>query len=121
MNHGVNIYKNSIANNISAIWKPILIIHLILEIIETIFPKKKKAGAESKKESVTEEISVVLIISFDLLIKSVKELGVGTSYAVFSGIGVFGMVVVDFALFQETISLLKEIIELGIFDSSRLN
>jgi len=54
LNHGVNIYKNSMANTISAIWKTILIIHLILEIIETIFPKKIKKG---KKELVAEEIS----------------------------------------------------------------
>lgn len=144
--HGVNIYNNSIANTISAIWKTILIIHLLLEILENIFPKKNKKGTEAKKEAVTEEISdkkeegragrawiylviagsleiiwasalkmdmlagpfiIVLIISFDLLIKSVKELGIGTSYAVFTGIGVVGMVVVDFVLFQETISLLK--------------
>lgn len=148
LNHGVNIYKNSMANTISAIWKTILIIHLILEIIETIFPKKIKEG---KKELVAEEISdekkegragrawvyliiaglleimwasalkmdmlagpfiIVLIISFDLLIKSVKRLGVGTSYAVFTGIGVVGMVVVDFVLFQEEISLLKVLLVL---------
>jgi paired small multidrug resistance pump len=148
LNHGVNIYKNSMANTISAIWKTILIIHLILEIIETIFPKKIKKG---KKELVAEEISdekkegragrawvyliiaglleimwasalkmnmlagpfiIVLIISFDLLIKSVKRLGVGTSYAVFTGIGVVGMVVVDFVLFQEEISLLKVLLVL---------
>ncbi|MGF7013694.1 DMT family transporter [Ornithinibacillus bavariensis] len=146
LNHGVNIYKNSMANTISTIWKTILIIHLIVELIETIFPKKIKVGTEGKKELVAKEISdkkeegrasrawiyliiagsleiiwasalkmdmlagpfiIVLIISFDLLIKSVKGLGVGTSYAVFTGIGVVGMVVVDNVLFQETISLLK--------------
>lgn len=151
LNHGVNIYKNSMANTISAVWKTILIIHLILEIIETIFPKKIKEGTEGKKELVIEKISdekeegktgrawvylviaglleiiwvsalkmdmlagpliIVLIISFDLLIKSVKQLGVGTSYAVFTGIGVVGMVVVDFVLFQEEISLLKVLLVL---------
>ncbi len=35
---------------------------------------------------------IVLIISFDLLIKSVKRLGVGTVYAVFTEIGVVGIV-----------------------------
>ena len=38
-------------------------------------------------------IIIVLILSFDLLIRSVKHLGIGTSYAVFTGIGVVGMVI----------------------------
>src|SRR5690606_26458322 len=114
-----------------------LIIHLALEIITTLFPKKKKEDTQGKKELVVDENTekkeegrtgrawvyliiaglleilwasalkmdmiagpfiIVLIISFDLLIKSVKRLGVGTSYAVFTGIGVVGMVVVDFVL-----------------------
>lgn len=151
LNNGVNIYQNGMVNTISSIWKTILIIHLILEIIETIFPRKKKEGAKGKRELVDEEISqekkekgsgrawvyliiaglleilwasalkmdmlagpfiIVLIISFDLLIKSVKQLGVGTSYAVFTGIGVVGMVVVDFVMFQEEISFLKVLLVL---------
>lgn len=50
---------------------------------------------------------ITLIISFDLLIKSVNHLGVGIAYAIFTGIGTVGMVIVDVTLFQETMSLVK--------------
>ncbi|GGH82716.1 paired small multidrug resistance pump [Pullulanibacillus pueri] len=156
LNGGVNIYQNGMVNTFSSIWKTILIIHLIVEIVETLFPRRKKDGAKDKKELVVEEQSdekrergsvsawvyliiaglleiiwasalkmdmlagpfiLVLIISFDLLIKSVKRLGVGTSYAVFTGIGVIGMVVVDSIIFQERINLLKVllVLVLGVF------
>ena len=52
-------------------------------------------------------IIIVLILSFDLLIRAVKQLGVGTSYAVFTGIGVVGMVIVDFVIFEENLSFVK--------------
>lgn len=153
VNQGVPIYQNSTVNMISSIWKTVLIVHLILEIIETFFPSKRKdsqtegqtkeeerEAEEGKREKKLEEknslgrawiylmiaglleiiwatalkmdmlggpIIIVLIVSFDLLIKSVKRLGVGTAYAVFTGIGVVGMVIVDIVLFQEAISFLK--------------
>ncbi|HLT56281.1 MAG TPA: multidrug efflux SMR transporter [Bacillota bacterium] len=150
VNHGVQIYQNGMINQISSIWKTVLIIHLIVEIIETLFPSKKKEVSkktirEKKAERKTSEaegtgkesnskawvyliiagileiiwatalkmdmlggpLIIVLIISFDLLIKSVKRLGVGTAYAVFTGIGVVGMVFVDVILFQESLSFVK--------------
>ena len=45
MNHGVNIYSNQTVNELSGIWKTVLLVHLILDIIETIFPRKKKTPA----------------------------------------------------------------------------
>lgn len=141
LNKGVGIFQNRMVNRISAIWKSILMIHLIIEIIETLFPKKKKEkellsenSPNTKEERATGlawfylitagfleiiwasalkmdmlagPFIIVLIISFDFLIKSVKQLGVGTSYAVFTGIGVIGMVIADFLFFEEPLSLLK--------------
>src|SRR5690606_24633670 len=42
LNHGVNIYRNPSANEISNIRKSILLIHLNMDIIETTSPRKKK-------------------------------------------------------------------------------
>jgi paired small multidrug resistance pump len=42
-----------------------------------------------------------------LLIKAVRRLGVGTAYAVFTGIGTAGLVLVDVILFKETLGFLK--------------
>jgi len=50
---------------------------------------------------------VIFIISFELVIKAVRRLGVGTSYAVFTGIGTVGLVITDFVVFQENMSILK--------------
>ncbi len=50
---------------------------------------------------------LALILSFDLLIKAVRRLGVGTAYAVFTGIGTAGLVLVDIAFFRETWDFLK--------------
>lgn len=160
INHSVNIYQNETINHMSNIWKTILIIHFIVELIETLFPPKQKTKTTEKvmekrtstvisdmkkdvgiktnmkqRESGTVRrawvyliiaglleiiwatalkmdmlggpLLIVLIISFDLLIRSVKQLGVGTSYAIFTGIGVVGMVIVDFIVFQESLSMVK--------------
>lgn len=171
-NYGLNLYQNSHVNLISGIWKTILVIHLIVEVIETLFPsKEKKAGQEKLANTVPDKdneqkqlsveqnhekkkdsadplvvdgsknkqaisnrawiyllvaglleiiwatalkmdmlggpLIITLIISFDLLIKSVNHLGVGIAYAIFTGIGTVGMVIVDVTLFQETMSLVK--------------
>jgi len=50
---------------------------------------------------------LALILSFDLLIKAVRRLGIGTAYAVFTGIGTAGLVLVDIAFFRETWDFLK--------------
>lgn len=149
VSRGISIYQNSTVNLISSIWKTVLIIHLIVELIETYFPSKKKESAPDrptekeiepspneqqddqknlgrawiylivagfleiiwatalKMDMMGGPVIIVLIISFDLLIKAVKRLGVGTAYAVFTGIGVVGMVIVDMVMFKETITFLK--------------
>jgi paired small multidrug resistance pump len=153
LNHGVNIYSNQTVNELSGIWKTVLLVHLILDIIETIFPRKKKTPArhlqkdEGDAERYGEEAAtakkpdknpgtawtylllaglleivwatalkmdmlggpliLALILSFDFLIKAVRRLGVGTAYAVFTGIGTAGLVLVDVAFFKETLSFLK--------------
>ncbi|MFD1609680.1 multidrug efflux SMR transporter [Oceanobacillus luteolus] len=141
LNKGVNIYKIHTVNVISGIWKTVLIIHLIIELIETLFPSKKKESIEKTKEKRTKEkkespnrawfylivaglleiiwatalkvdmlagpLLITLIVSFDLLIRAVKQLGVGTAYAVFTGIGTAGLVIVDTFVFQEPLSFLK--------------
>lgn len=145
-NHGVNIYKNQTVNIFSGIWKTILIVHLIVEIVETLFPTKKKdeetkevivetktASSKVKKMSPSRAwlyliiaglleiiwatalkldllagpLLITLILSLELLIRAVKHLGVGTAYAVFTGMGTIGLVVVDVIVFQETMSVLK--------------
>lgn len=156
--HGVNVYQNETVNGISGIWKTVLIIHLIIEIIESLFPAKKTSSRANQSKQVVQAnkpspapqpvpeqttgrkaasstrawiyliiaglleiiwasalkidmlggpIIIVLILSFDLLIRSVKHLGIGTSYAVFTGIGVVGMVMVDVFFFEETLSFFK--------------
>lgn len=155
LNQGINIYQNDIVNKVSGIWKTILIIHLIIEIIEFLLPKKRKDASSGRSSKVEVEemekhtegntketqknysrsrawiyliiaglleivwatalkmdmlagpVVIALIVSFDLLIKSVKRLGVGIAYAVFTGIGTVGMVMVDVLVFQETMSFIK--------------
>lgn len=153
LSQGVNIYQSDLINQVSNIWKTVLIIHLIIEIIELLFPKKKKDSSTKEpsqaewKEADTKEppkkekpkkakgsgwiyliiaalleivwatalkmdmlggpVIIALIVSFDLLIKSVKRLGVGVAYAVFTGFGTVGMVIIDFLVFQETMSWMK--------------
>ena len=158
LNHGVNIYRNPSANEISNIWKSILLIHLILDIIETIFPRKEKTPDRHlrKDEGIVEKagekaatdkkpdknpgaawvylllaglleivwatalktdmlggpLILALILSFDLLIKAVRRLGVGTAYAVFTGIGTAGLVLVDI-IFQGDLGLSEVVFHLA--------
>lgn len=150
-NHGVNIYADHRVNIASGVWKTVLFVHLIVELIETLFPSKKKPEAEqtalvqeekavikqpvqeTKKENTGSAwgylivaglleiiwatalkmdmlggpLIITLIISFDLLIKAVKRIGVGAAYAVFTGMGTAGLVIVDVVFFRETLSMLK--------------
>lgn len=50
---------------------------------------------------------VAIIISFGLLIRSGKNLPVGTAYAVFVGLGTVGTVVTDAFLFGQPLGLLQ--------------
>lgn len=89
--------KNTKSGSTSLAWV-YLIIAGLLEIIWATALKMDMLGGP---------IIIVLILSFDLLIRAVKQLGVGTSYAVFTGIGVVGMVIVDFVIFEENLSFVK--------------
>ncbi len=55
----------------------------------------------------------VLAGSFFLLAKAVKELGIGLSYAVFTGIGVVGTTVISIFVLNEGASPLK-LVSLGV-------
>ena len=52
-------------------------------------------------------VIISLIISFDLIIKATTVLPVGTTYAVFTAIGVIGMVGVEIVFLQEKIQFMK--------------
>ena len=136
LNFGINIYQNTFINQLSGIWKSVLFVHLIIELIDTLFPVKKQSilkkssnelissrkawgylllaglleiiwAAALKLDMLGGPVIIILILSFDLLIKSVKRLGVGTAYAVFTGIGSVGLIFVDFFVFKEPLSRLK--------------
>ena len=55
----------------------------------------------------------ILIISFFLLAKAVNTLGIGLSYAVFTGIGVVGTTFISIFVLKEGASLLK-MLSLGV-------
>lgn len=50
---------------------------------------------------------VVIIVSFDLLIRSSKKLPIGTVYAVFTGMGTAGTVLVEMLIFGEPFEWMK--------------
>ncbi|MFD3447763.1 DMT family transporter [Microbacteriaceae bacterium 4G12] len=52
-------------------------------------------------------VVIAILISFWLLFKSYAKLPVGTVYAVFTGIGTAGLVLVDIFVFGEPFSVLK--------------
>ncbi|UHA75512.1 DMT family transporter [Paenibacillus sp. 481] len=52
-------------------------------------------------------VLIALIASFNLLISTAQVLPIGTVYAVFAGFGTIGTVVVDVAMGEQEISLLK--------------
>ncbi|GIP38404.1 multidrug resistance protein YkkC [Paenibacillus sp. J31TS4] len=51
--------------------------------------------------------AIAIGASMDLLIRASKRLPVGTTYAVFTGIGTAGTVVLEMALFDEPVSAAK--------------
>lgn len=51
--------------------------------------------------------AIAIYVSMHLLIVASKKLPVGTTYAVFTGIGTAGTVILDIVLFQEPFSLSK--------------
>ena len=56
---------------------------------------------------------VILVASFFMLAKAVDELGIGLSYAVFTGIGVVGTTVISIFVLGEGASPLK-LVSLGV-------
>jgi quaternary ammonium compound-resistance protein SugE len=56
---------------------------------------------------------VILIVSFFMLAKAVDKLGIGLSYAVFTGIGVVGTTVISIFVLGEGASPLK-LVSLGV-------
>lgn len=56
---------------------------------------------------------IILIVSFFMLAKAVDKLGIGLSYAVFTGIGVVGTTVISIFVLNEGASPLK-LVSLGV-------
>lgn len=56
---------------------------------------------------------IILIVSFFMLAKAVYKLGIGLSYAVFTGIGVVGTTVISIFVLNEGASPLK-LVSLGV-------
>ncbi len=56
---------------------------------------------------------IILIVSFFMLAKAVDKLGIGLSYAVFTGIGVVGTTMINIFVLNEGASPLK-LVSLGV-------
>ncbi|WP_028610188.1 DMT family transporter [Paenibacillus harenae] len=52
-------------------------------------------------------VLIAILVSFDLIIRATKALPVGTTYAVFAGIGTIGTVIVEAVFSEGQISLVK--------------
>lgn len=50
---------------------------------------------------------LAILLSFDLLIRATKKIPIGTAYAIFTGIGTIGTILVDMFYFQEPFKLIK--------------
>lgn len=50
---------------------------------------------------------IAILVSFHLLIEATKRIPIGTAYAVFTGIGTVGTIVVDIVYFKEPFSFIK--------------
>ncbi|WP_346655613.1 DMT family transporter [Bacillus cereus] len=50
---------------------------------------------------------IAILVSFQLLIEATKKIPIGTAYAVFTGIGTVGTILVDILYFKEPFSLIK--------------
>ncbi len=59
-------------------------------------------------------VIISLILTFDFLIKSAKVLPIGTMYAVFTGIGTIGTVVVESAVAGAVVSPAKIVIIMAL-------
>ncbi|WP_144612142.1 multidrug efflux SMR transporter [Bacillus cereus] len=50
---------------------------------------------------------IAILVSFHLLIEATKRIPIGTAYAVFTGIGTVGTIVIDIVYFKEPFSFIK--------------
>ncbi|WP_330163219.1 multidrug efflux SMR transporter [Paenibacillus woosongensis] len=50
---------------------------------------------------------IAILLSFELLIRATKMIPIGTGYAIFTGIGTIGTIVVDMFYFQEPFRWVK--------------
>jgi len=50
---------------------------------------------------------IAILVSFHLLVEVTKRIPIGTAYAVFTGIGTVGTIVVDILYFKEPFSFIK--------------
>ncbi|MFJ7972293.1 DMT family transporter [Psychrobacillus sp. NPDC096389] len=82
----------------------LLIIAGLTEVIWAIGLKEANGFTELVPSIVT---IVFLIVSFFIFAKAMKTIPIGTAYAIFTGIGAAGTVVVGILWFQETISFAK--------------
>ncbi|WP_430788825.1 DMT family transporter [Virgibacillus flavescens] len=64
-------------------------------------------AAALKSDSLGLLTLVAILLSFELLIRATKKVPVGTAYAVFTGIGTIGTVMVDILYFHEPFKLVK--------------
>lgn len=60
-----------------------------------------------KSDSLGPLTLVAILLSFELLIRATKKVPVGTAYAVFTGIGTIGTVLVDILYFHEPFKFVK--------------
>ncbi|TCS94149.1 multidrug transporter EmrE-like cation transporter [Hazenella coriacea] len=50
---------------------------------------------------------LAILVSFELLIQATKTIPIGTSYAIFTGIGTIGTILVDIIIFNEPLNIMK--------------
>jgi quaternary ammonium compound-resistance protein SugE len=87
-------------------WKPwfYLLIAGLLEVVWALSLKKTEGFSRLFPSVFT---LAVMAVSFYFLGKAVRDLPVGTAYAVWTGIGAFGTAVMGMIYFNEPVSLLR--------------
>ncbi|KPC75594.1 hypothetical protein ADL26_05660 [Thermoactinomyces vulgaris] len=60
---------------------------------------------------------VLMIISFELLVRALKALPIGTTYAAFTGIGTVGLIIVDALYLRQPMSGLQIVLTLVLIAS----
>lgn len=79
-----------------------------LVIIGSLFEVGWVIGLKHSDSFLTWSLTIIAIVaSFALLIKATSTLPVGTAYAVFTGIGTAGTVLMDMLIFGEPVEVVK--------------